>query len=389
MAALTQFTAGATLSAADLNDIIDHLQGGTGEDDAYHFRASSGNDFLVTLSDAAGARKFSVRDSAGAEVFAVDSDGNVTISGVLTQGTFLFPTGVTPTPTTEGSAEWDTDDNLLAVGDSSGTKIIIPTPTTTAGDMEYADGARSHARVAIGIAGQVLETNSGATAPAWANRNVGKAIQGFVEGGFGALYILGGSTNALINFADDDHVGVGLSVVEQGTATVTQADNSELSGGFDLFVTASGDDAGFLGTAGAAAADDWVVGCRVAQFGSAAGQEFFMGLHDVGVDFDGTNNGLIGWRLSDTGNYIGVSDNGGSESVVDSSNNDTSVHTLRMEISGGGATIEFFFDNVLIGAAITTNIPSSTALDLVCGVTGTDAADHHFYVSDFYAYRGN
>lgn len=164
---LPTFTANTAALAEDVTSIVTHLQGASGNTEAWHFRCSTSNNFLITLSDAAGARKFSIRDSALSEVFSVDSDGNVTLSGSITTGTFTFPVSVTPTPTTEAQALWDTDDNLLAVGDGAATKIMIPTPTTTAGDIEYASGARAHSRLAIGTAGQVLTVNAGATAPSW------------------------------------------------------------------------------------------------------------------------------------------------------------------------------------------------------------------------------
>ena len=144
----------------------EHLEGAVGSTAAWHFRQSSGN-AQFTLADAAGATQFRINDSGGVDVFHVDSDGNVTISGSIAQGSFTFPTSASPAPTTEGRAEWDTDDDLLAVGDGASTKLIVPTPTTTAGDIEYASGARAHSRLAIGTAGQVLKVNSGATAPEW------------------------------------------------------------------------------------------------------------------------------------------------------------------------------------------------------------------------------
>ncbi|WP_210236051.1 hypothetical protein, partial [Mesorhizobium sp. M1D.F.Ca.ET.234.01.1.1] len=40
--------------------------------------------------------------------------------------------------------------------------------STAAGDVEYYTAAKVLARLAIGIAGQVLQVNAGATAPQWA-----------------------------------------------------------------------------------------------------------------------------------------------------------------------------------------------------------------------------
>lgn len=48
---------------------------------------------------------------------------------------------------------------------------IQPTLLTTAGDIMYASSASNPARLGIGTAGQVLQVNSGATAPEWAAPN--------------------------------------------------------------------------------------------------------------------------------------------------------------------------------------------------------------------------
>lgn len=122
--ALSQFAAGATLAAADLNAIIDMLQGASGSTDAFLFRSSTGNDFIIRLSDAAGARQVTIQDSAGVEVAAIDSDGNLSISGTFTPTTQLLPTAAAPSQTAEGSAVWDSDDDRLTVGTGAATKVI-------------------------------------------------------------------------------------------------------------------------------------------------------------------------------------------------------------------------------------------------------------------------
>lgn len=121
--ALSQFTAGATLPASDLNEIVDHLQGASGSTDAWHFRSSTGNNFLITLSDNAGARKFSVRDSDGTEVFSVNSDGALTAASTVFTNLDI-PTSASPSQTTEGRAVWDSDDDRLTIGTGAATKVI-------------------------------------------------------------------------------------------------------------------------------------------------------------------------------------------------------------------------------------------------------------------------
>ena len=120
--AIQPVTSGNTALDTDLNQYRSHLQGASGSTEAYHFRSSGGADFIVTLSDAAGARKLSVRDSGGVEVASIDSDGKFT-----------------------------------------GDLALL----TTAGDILFRN-ATNAARLGIGTAGQVLTVNSGATAPEWA-----------------------------------------------------------------------------------------------------------------------------------------------------------------------------------------------------------------------------
>lgn len=66
------------------------------------------------------------------------SDGSGTSVGLhigsgktlnATDGTVLLPTAASPAQTAEGSVVWDSDDNLLTVGDGSSRKIMVDTAT--------------------------------------------------------------------------------------------------------------------------------------------------------------------------------------------------------------------------------------------------------------------
>lgn len=128
--ALPDFTSRAHTilrAVTDMQEIISHLQGGSGKTDAWHFRCSTGNNYLITLSDSAGARKFSVRDSGGNEIFAVNSDGDLTISGTFTpSGALVLPVATSPAQTADGSVVWDSNDDILTVGDGSSRKTFYP-----------------------------------------------------------------------------------------------------------------------------------------------------------------------------------------------------------------------------------------------------------------------
>ncbi|CAN7371683.1 hypothetical protein [Aminobacter sp. LjRoot7] len=96
------------------------------------------------------------------------STGGLTVN-TLVQPTLTLKQGATATPTAEGGVEWDTDDNVLAIGDGAATQLFVPIPASTAaGDIEYFTAAKVKARLAKGTAAQVLQMNSGATAPEWA-----------------------------------------------------------------------------------------------------------------------------------------------------------------------------------------------------------------------------
>lgn len=88
--------------------------------------------------------------------------------GAINNPTLLLKQSTTPTPTADGDIQWDTDDNVIVVGDGAATKIFLAAPASVAsGDIFYASGAKVLSRLAKGTAGQVLAMNGGATAPTW------------------------------------------------------------------------------------------------------------------------------------------------------------------------------------------------------------------------------
>lgn len=79
---------------------------------------------------------------------------------------------------------WDTPDDtdlvkdgaaaIRTLGSSVDTTTKALNPSTTEGDIEYRSStANTNSRLAIGTAGQVLQVNSGATAPEWATSSSG------------------------------------------------------------------------------------------------------------------------------------------------------------------------------------------------------------------------
>jgi len=62
---------------------------------------------------------------------------------------------------------------IRTLGSSADTTVKNLNPGTTAGDIDYYTSGTAKARVGIGTAGQILQVNSGATAPEWATPAAG------------------------------------------------------------------------------------------------------------------------------------------------------------------------------------------------------------------------
>jgi hypothetical protein len=83
---------------------------------------------------------------------------------------------------------------IRTLGSSADTTVKDLNPGTTAGDIDYYTSGTAKARVAIGTAGQVLQVNSGATAPEWAAPAAGgKVLQVVLKLFRDATQILDGS----------------------------------------------------------------------------------------------------------------------------------------------------------------------------------------------------
>ncbi|RUV90237.1 MULTISPECIES: hypothetical protein [unclassified Mesorhizobium] len=88
----------------------------------------------------------------------------------IVQPTLTLKQSAAPAPTAEGDIQWDTDDNVLVIGDGAGQQIFVPLPASVAaGDIFYATSAKVLTRLPKGTAGQVLQMNPGAAAPQWAS----------------------------------------------------------------------------------------------------------------------------------------------------------------------------------------------------------------------------
>lgn len=97
----------------------------------------------------------------------------------MTSGTSSIPwtVGATATPTGEGVAKWDSDDDRLAVGDGAATQIFYPgTPATTLdligstrGSVLYR-GPSAWSALAPGTSGYTLTSSGAGADPSWTAR---------------------------------------------------------------------------------------------------------------------------------------------------------------------------------------------------------------------------
>ena len=122
--ALPNPATGDTIQATDVSDIKNHLEGGSGKTAPYNLRQSTGNLILTTATND-GSNGIRFNDSDNSQIFYVDSNGNITIVGTMTQsGSLILPVSATPSQTTDGSIVWDSDDDTITVGDGASRKTF-------------------------------------------------------------------------------------------------------------------------------------------------------------------------------------------------------------------------------------------------------------------------
>lgn len=128
---------------------------------------------------------------------------------------------------------------------------------------------------------------------------------------------------------------------------------------------------------------DWTMVWR-GDIVSAASKTAIIGLAPNGTPLD--QNGIIAFRVSGTGNIIGVCDNGGTETTRDTGATGATECTLRIEVREGGTIVRFYKDNVQVGADVTTNIPTAAGY-VIAGVSTQAVASKTMTLWDFYGWR--
>ncbi len=205
------------------------------------------------------------------------------------------------------------------------------------------------------------------------------SAQGFVElsghkGFFGGIgtgsaaapgFALG-TTTAMLNASTITRSNV---AGDEGSALLTtDANNNDYAEAQGPFLIATG---------------DWGMEWR-GKIPSSASQTVIIGGSPNGTPAD--QNGIIAFRVSGTGNVIGVCDNGGTESTRDTSATGATELTLRIEVRSGGTIVRFYKNNVQIGADVTTNIPAAVTR-AVCGISTQTTAAKAMNVWDWYGWR--
>jgi hypothetical protein len=133
------------------------------------------------------------------------------VDGYLMQGIWVFADATARdaavTSPQEGNFAFLKDTNVTTYYTGSAWTNLDTTgmvnPMTTTGDTIYSSSGSTPARLGIGTAGQVLQVNSGATAPEWATP---------AGGGGKVLQVVTANTNTLTSVASTSFTDSGLSL---------------------------------------------------------------------------------------------------------------------------------------------------------------------------------
>ncbi|KKK57076.1 hypothetical protein LCGC14_3058130, partial [marine sediment metagenome] len=129
----------ALLGAGTSGQVLGTL--GVGADPAW-VNAAGGGD--VTAAAVIGDNLLVRGDGAGKGVqkTGISIDDSDVMSGVaLSPDQIILPNGVAPTPTAEGDAQWETDRDLIVVGDGAGQKFFLPVVNATSDPLIDVDAA--------------------------------------------------------------------------------------------------------------------------------------------------------------------------------------------------------------------------------------------------------
>jgi hypothetical protein len=95
-------------------------------DTAWYYQANAGSDERCQISDIREPLVDAVWSCTSGDCSALTAAAGDTLDAGSADSAVPWKVATTAAPTTEGAAIWDSDDNLLAVGDGSGTQRFSP-----------------------------------------------------------------------------------------------------------------------------------------------------------------------------------------------------------------------------------------------------------------------
>jgi len=277
----------------------------------------------------------------------------------------------------------------------NGTSALTSIDMSTKGGLLAGDGSGNPRVLAVGgTADHVLTVDSGeATGMKWAaagGGNLEATAQGLVETGTYSIFTALGPFPVGTTISNGSLIGFGKTFQAYETNTGTIAHSTTVRGGWDIATSANGDVAAIaFGGAALQISDDWTVVWRCNIAGTLTHLRLHMGWTPSNPGTHGQDNddNQIGFRQTGTANMFGVCDSGGTESTQDHGSNINTNASFRIEIRSGGSSVSFYINNSIVGSAITSNIPSSSAMYFNINIDGDGATDAHVHLSDLFAWR--
>ena len=300
-------------------------------------------------------------------------------------------------------------DIWVGTGANAGVKLAAFTSST--GTLKHESGGLEFDASAITTGGLLIGNSAGVFAilpygandqvltgaagkPSWAAAAAGSletGAQKFIEDATYNIFTMLGPFPWGTTVSDGNKLGYGQFWHMHETSSGTIGISTTIRGGWQLQVTADAHAAAIsFGEATLQVSDDWTLVARVnyAESATEPGFHFGLGVQDPNTRGAGNFNNFIGFRLpGGGGNLVGVCDNAGTESTVDEGSRKTGAYTLRIEIRSGGTSVSFYVNNTIVGSAITTNIPSSSAMYASLHVAGNGSNTGTLHVGDVFAWK--